>query len=129
MNRLKQQIEVVYIRAGYGFSVTDLEIRGKLHQRDKPGLAAVYYFVTARNTEQVFVGNALCRFISGKTFADPAMDFEEFGSLGKRRLNIGACIYAVPELRNSNDLHRRMRKRPGNLGLEFWWLPPWADYE
>lgn len=79
-------IEVVYIRAGYGFSVTDPKFEENYTNATKAGLkCGAYYFVTARNTEQAYLqATRFAELISGKTFAArPAMDFEEFGSLGK----------------------------------------------
>lgn len=84
-------IEVVYIRAGYGFSVTDPKFEENYTNATKAGLkCGAYYFVTARNTEQAYLqATRFAELISGKTFAArPAMDFEEFGSLGKNGINI-----------------------------------------
>lgn len=84
-------IEVVYIRAGYGFSVTDPKFEENYTNATKAGLkCGAYYFVTARNTEQAYLqATRFAELISGKTFvARPAMDFEEFGSLGKNGINI-----------------------------------------
>lgn len=84
-------IEVVYIRAGYGFSVTDPKFEENYTNATKVGLkCGAYYFVTARNTEQAYLqATRFAELISGKTFAArPAMDFEEFGSLGKNGINI-----------------------------------------
>lgn len=84
-------IEVVYIRAGYGVSVTDPKFEENYTNATKAGLkCGAYYFVTARNTEQAYLqATRFAELISGKTFAArPAMDFEEFGSLGKNGINI-----------------------------------------
>ena len=84
-------IEVVYIRAGYGFSVTDPKFEENYTNATKAGLkCGAYYFVTARNTEQAYLqATRFAELISGKTFAArPAMDFEEFDSLGKNGINI-----------------------------------------
>ena len=84
-------IEVVYIRAGYGFSVTDPKFEENYTNATKAGLkCGAYYFVTARNTEQAYLqATRFAELISGKTFAArPAMDFEEFGNLGKNGINI-----------------------------------------
>lgn len=84
-------IEVVYIRAGYGFSVTDPKFEENYTNATKTGLkCGAYYFVTARNTEQAYLqATRFAELISGKTFAArPAMDFEEFGSLGKNGINL-----------------------------------------
>ena len=84
-------IEVVYIRAGYGFSVTVPKFEENYTNATKAGLkCGAYYFVTARNTEQAYLqATRFAELISGKTFAaKPAMDFEEFGSLGKNGINI-----------------------------------------
>ena len=49
-------IEVVYIRAGYGFSVTDPKFEENYTNATKAGLkCGAYYFVTARNTEQAYL--------------------------------------------------------------------------
>ncbi|MCI5796551.1 MAG: LysM peptidoglycan-binding domain-containing protein [Ruminococcus sp.] len=84
-------IEVVYIRAGYGFSVTDPKFEENYTNATKAGLkCGAYYFVTARNTEQAYLqATRFAELISGKSFAArPAMDFEEFGSLGKNGINL-----------------------------------------
>lgn len=84
-------IEVVYIRAGYGFSVTDPKFEENYTNATKAGLkCGAYYFVTARNTEQAYLqATRFAELISGKTFAArPAMDFEEFDSLRKNGINI-----------------------------------------
>lgn len=84
-------IEVVYIRAGYGFSVTDPKFEENYTNATKAGLkCGAYYFVTARNTEQAYLqATRFAELISGKYFAArPAMDFEEFGSLGKNGINL-----------------------------------------
>ena len=84
-------IEVVYIRAGYGFSVTDPKFEENYTNATKAGLkCGAYYCVTERNTEQAYLqATRFAELISGKTFAArPAMDFEEFGSLGKNGINI-----------------------------------------
>lgn len=69
-------IEVVYIRAGYGFSVTDPKFEENYTNATKAGLkCGAYYFVTARNTEQAYLqATRFAELISRKAFAArPAM--------------------------------------------------------
>lgn len=61
-------IEVIYIRAGYGFSVTDPKFEENYTNATKAGLkCGAYYFVTARNTEQAYLqATRFAELISGK---------------------------------------------------------------
>lgn len=129
-------IEVVYIRAGYGFSVTDPKFEENYTNATKAGLkCGAYYFVTARNTEQAYLqATRFAELISGKTFAArPAMDFEEFGSLGKNGINIVGLAF-MQKLRELTGivpiLYTDAYNASETWGWNFAQFPLWvADYD
>ena len=129
-------IEVVYIRAGYGFSVTDPNFEKNYTNATKAGLkCGAYYFVTARNTEQAYLqATRFAELISGKTFAArPAMDFEEFGSLGKNGINIVGLAF-MQKLRELTGIVPILYTDAYNASETWDWnfaqFPLWvADYD
>lgn len=129
-------IEVVYIRAGYGFSVTDPKFEENYTNATKAGLkCGAYYFVTARNTEQAHLqATRFAELISGKTFAArPAMDFEEFGSLGKNGINIVGLAF-MQKLRELTGIVPILYTDAYNASETWDWnfaqFPLWvADYD
>lgn len=129
-------IEVVYIRAGYGFSVTDPKFEENYTNATKAGLkCGAYYFVTARNTEQAYLqATRFAELISGKTFAArPAMDFEEFGNLGKNGINIVGLAF-MQKLRELTGIVPILYTDAYNASETWDWnfaqFPLWvADYD
>lgn len=129
-------IEVVYIRAGYGFSVTDPKFEENYTNATKAGLkCGAYYFVTARSTEQAYLqATRFAELISGKTFAArPAMDFEEFGSLGKNGINIVGLAF-MQKLRELTGIVPILYTDAYNASETWDWnfaqFPLWvADYD
>ena len=129
-------IEVVYIRAGYGFSVTDPKFEENYTNATKAGLkCGAYYFVTARRTEQAYLqATRFAELISGKTFAArPAMDFEEFGSLGKNGINIVGLAF-MQKLRELTGIVPILYTDAYNASETWDWnfaqFPLWvADYD
>lgn len=129
-------IEIVYIRAGYGFSVTDPKFEENYTNATKAGLkCGAYYFVTARNTEQAYLqATRFAELISGKTFAArPAMDFEEFGSLGKNGINIVGLAF-MQKLRELTGIVPILYTDAYNASETWDWnfaqFPLWvADYD
>ena len=129
-------IEVVYIRAGYGFSVTDPKFEENYTNATKAGLkCGAYYFVTARNTEQAYLqATRFAELISGKTFAArPAMDFEEFGSLGKNGINLVGLAF-MQKLRELTGIVPILYTDAYNASETWDWnfaqFPLWvADYD
>ena len=89
-------IEVVYIRAGQGFSYEDAQFERNYEQARRYGFKiGVYHYMTARSVEaartqtQFFVS-----LISGKQIdCRLAMDFESFGSLSRSQINEIALAY------------------------------------
>ena len=89
-------IEVVYIRAGQGFSYEDAQFERNYEQAKRYGFKiGVYHYMTARSVEdartqaQFFVS-----LISGKQIdCKLAMDFESFGSLNRSQINEIALAY------------------------------------
>lgn len=89
-------IEVVYIRAGQGFSYKDAKFERNYQEARKNGLKiGVYHYVTARSIEdaklqaQFFVSLISKKQIDCKL----AMDFETFGNLSKSEINKIALEY------------------------------------
>lgn len=129
-------VEVVYIRAGYGFSVTDPKFEENYTNATKAGLkCGAYYFVTARNTEQAYLqATRFAELISGKTFAArPAMDFEEFDSLGKNGINIVGLAF-MQKLRELTGIVPILYTDAYNASETWDWnfaqFPLWvADYD
>ena len=129
-------IEVVYIRAGYGFSVTDPKFEENYTDATNAGLkCGAYYFVTARNTEQAYLqATRFAELISGKTFAArPAMDFEEFGNLGKNGINIVGLAF-MQKLRELTGIVPILYTDAYNASETWDWnfaqFPLWvADYD
>ena len=89
-------IEVIYIRAGQGFSYEDAQFEKNYEQAKRYGFKiGVYHYMTARSIEdartqaQFFVS-----LISGKQIdCRLAMDFESFGSLSRNQINEIALAY------------------------------------
>lgn len=129
-------IEVVYIRAGYGFSVTDPKFEKNYTNATKAGLkCGAYYFVTARNTEQAYLqATRFAELISGKIFAArPAMDFEEFGNIGKNGINIVGLAF-MQKLRELTGIVPMLYTDAYNASETWDWnfaqFPLWvADYD
>lgn len=89
-------IEVVYIRAGQGFSYEDAKFERNYEEAKKNGLKiGVYHYVTARSMEeaklqaQFFVSLVSKKQIDCKL----AMDFESFGDLSRSEINQVALEY------------------------------------
>ncbi len=83
-------ISAVYIRAGYGNTITDSRFKENYTKAEAAGVDfGFYYFVTATTTEEA--KSQAIRFanlISGLDYTmRPAMDFESFGSLTKEEIN------------------------------------------
>lgn len=83
-------IEVVYIRAGQGFSYEDEKFERNYEEAKKHGLkVGAYHYVTARNEEQArqqakFFVSLVC---NKKIDCKLAMDFESFPDLKKSEVN------------------------------------------
>lgn len=89
--KVKQDgIEIVYIRAGQGFSYEDEKFERNYQEAKRNDLkVGVYHYVTARNEEEA---RKQARFfvslISGKKIdCKLAMDFEYFPDLSKKQIN------------------------------------------
>lgn len=89
-------IEIVYIRAGQGFSYKDSKFERNYEEAKKNGLkVGVYHYVTARNIEDAKnQAKFFVSLISGKEIdCKLAMDFESFGNLSKEQINEIAIEY------------------------------------
>lgn len=83
-------IEVVYIRAGQGFTYKDAKFERNYTQAKKNNLkVGVYHYVTARNEEEAKMqARFFASLLSGKTIdCKLAMDFEYFPGLTKGEIN------------------------------------------
>lgn len=83
-------IEVVYIRAGQGFSYEDAKFERNYEEAKKNGLkVGAYHYVTARNTEEAKLQAQFFVSLISKKQIDCrlAMDFESFGNLSKEEIN------------------------------------------
>lgn len=89
-------IEVVYIRAGQGFSYKDSKFERNYEEAKKNGLkVGVYHYMTARTVEEARLqAKFFVSLISGKEIdCKLAMDFESFGNLSKSEINEIAIEY------------------------------------
>ena len=89
-------IDVVYIRAGQGFSYEDAKFERNYSEAKKSGLKiGVYHYMTARNVEQAKLqAQFFVSLISNKQIdCKLAMDFESFGNLNKTEINEIALAY------------------------------------
>lgn len=89
-------IEVVYIRAGQGFSYEDAKFERNYKEAKENGLKiGVYHYVTARNVEQAKLqAQFFVSLISNKQIdCKLAMDFESFGNLTKSQVNEISLAY------------------------------------
>ena len=89
-------IEVVYIRAGQGFSYEDAQFERNYEQARRYGFKiGVYHYMTARSVEDARLqARFFVSLISGKQIdCRLAMDFESFGSLSKSQINEIALAY------------------------------------
>ena len=83
-------IEVVYIRAGQGFSYEDAKFERNYEEAKKNGLkVGAYHYVTARNTDEAKLQAQFFVSLISKKQIDCrlAMDFESFGNLSKEEIN------------------------------------------
>ena len=83
-------IEVVYIRAGQGFSYKDSKFERNYEEAKKNGLKiGVYHYVTARSTEDAKIqAQFFVSLIANKKIdCRLAMDFESFGNLTNSEIN------------------------------------------
>ena len=89
-------IEMVYIRAGQGFSYKDAQFERNYEEAKRNGLKiGVYHYMTARSVEDAKLqAQFFVSLISGKQIdCKLAMDFESFGSLNKSQINEIAVVY------------------------------------
>lgn len=94
--------EIVYIRAGQGFSYKDAKFERNYEQAKKNGLKiGVYHYVTARSVEDAKIqAKFFASLISNKQIdCKLAMDFESFGNLNSNQINEIALAY-MRELEN-----------------------------
>ena len=83
-------IEVVYIRAGQGFSYEDAKFERNYEEAKKNGLkVGAYHYVTARNTDEAKLQAQFFVSLISKKQIDCrlAMDFESFGNLSREEIN------------------------------------------
>lgn len=89
-------IEMVYIRAGQGFSYEDAQFERNYEEARRNGLKiGVYHYMTARSVEDAKLqAQFFVSLISGKQIdCKLAMDFESFGSLNRSQINEIAVAY------------------------------------
>ena len=89
-------VEVVYIRAGQGFSYEDAQFERNYEKARRYGFKiGVYHYMTARSVEDARLqARFFVSLISGKQIdCRPAMDFESFGSLSRSQINEIALAY------------------------------------
>lgn len=89
-------IDVVYIRAGQGFSYKDAKFERNYEEAKKNGLKiGVYHYVTARNVEDAKLqARFFASLISNKKIdCKLAMDFESFGNLTNIQINEISLAY------------------------------------
>ena len=92
----KAGIDVVYIRAGQGFSYKDAMFEKNYEEAKKNGLKiGVYHYVTARSVEDAKLqAKFFVSLISNKKIdCKLAMDFETFGNLDNSEINEVALAY------------------------------------
>lgn len=92
----KAGIEVVYIRAGQGFSYEDAKFEINYEKAKENGLKiGVYHYVTARSVEDAKLqAKFFVSLISNKKIdCKLAMDFESFGNLSNSKINEIALAY------------------------------------
>ena len=86
----KSGIQVVYMRAGQGFSYEDAEFERNYKEAKNQGLkVGAYHYVTARNEEEAKQQATFCVSLvaNKKIDAKLAMDFEYFPNLSKEEIN------------------------------------------
>ena len=89
-------IEVVYIRAGQGFSYKDSKFKRNYQEAKKNGLkVGVYHYVTARSEEDAKIQAKFFVSLISKKQIDCklAMDFESFGNLNNSEINAIALTF------------------------------------
>ena len=89
-------IEVVYIRAGQGFSYEDARFEENYEKAKRNGLkVGVYHYMTARSVEDARTqAQFFASLISNKQIdCKLAMDFESFGNLSNSQINEIALAY------------------------------------
>lgn len=89
-------IEIVYIRAGQGFSYKDAKFERNYEEAKRNGLkVGVYHYMTARSVEDAKLqAKFFVSLISGKQIdCRLAMDFESFGNLNRNQINEIAVAY------------------------------------
>ena len=89
-------IEIVYIRAGQGFSYKDAKFERNYEEAKRNGLkVGVYHYMTARSAEDAKLqAKFFVSLISGKQIdCRLAMDFESFGNLNRNQINEIAVAY------------------------------------
>ena len=89
-------IEVVYIRAGQGFSYKDSKFERNYEEAKKNGLkVGVYHYVTARSEEDAKIQAKFFVSLISKKQIDCklAMDFESFGNLNNSEINTIALTF------------------------------------
>ena len=89
-------IEVVYIRAGQGFSYKDSKFERNYEEAKKNGLkVGVYHYVTARSEEDAKIQAKFFVSLISKKQIDCklAMDFESFGNLNNSEINKVALTF------------------------------------
>ena len=89
-------IEVVYIRAGQGFSYEDARFEENYEKAKRNGLkVGVYHYMTARSVEDARTqAKFFASLISNKQIdCKLAMDFESFGNLSNSQINEIALAY------------------------------------
>lgn len=89
-------IDVVYIRAGQGFSYEDAKFERNYEEAKKNGLKiGVYHYVTARSVEDAKLqAKFFASLISNKKIdCKLAMDFESFGNLSNTQINEISLAY------------------------------------
>ena len=89
-------IEIVYIRAGQGFSYEDAKFERNYEKAKENGLkVGVYHYVTARSVEDAKLqAKFFVSLISNKKIdCKLAMDFESFGNLTNLQINEIALAY------------------------------------
>ena len=89
-------VEVVYIRAGQGFSYEDARFEENYEKAKRNGLkVGVYHYMTARSVEDARTQAQFFASLISKKQIDCklAMDFESFGNLSNTQINEIALAY------------------------------------
>ena len=92
----KSGIEVVYIRAGQGFSYEDARFEENYKNAKRNGLkVGVYHYITARSVDSAKIQAKFFASLISKKQIDCklAMDFESFGNLSNSQINEIALAY------------------------------------